>query len=210
MVADVGVAPTVTPPLPIGPPIKIESARCRSHHSMARSAECAGGAAPGKFATSKCNGLHYQNDGAVPRGWNRIGNPPLPMGVGHGRPRHIAVESLAGRWFPETEWTPGKPQVNRTSNPPRPTIEYSPCTGAAIEQDRLEPIIRAKAILGCCISSTCGVKSQVNTCSQRLFTIGSLDRHRVQRRRNSKRRKGWLRLLGQISHADKWICLGGC
>ena len=72
--------------------------------------------------------------------------PSVPMNVGHGRPRRVAVESLAGRWSAQTEWTPSKPRGNQTSGPPQPTIEYSPCTGAAIAQDRLEPIIRAKAI----------------------------------------------------------------
>ncbi len=72
--------------------------------------------------------------------------PSIPMGTGHGRPRRVAVESLAGKWSAETEWTPSKLQSNHTSGPPQPTIEYSPCTGAAIAQDRLEPIIRARAI----------------------------------------------------------------
>jgi 2-polyprenyl-6-methoxyphenol hydroxylase-like FAD-dependent oxidoreductase len=65
--------------------------------------------------------------------------PSVPMGPGQGRPRRVAVESLAGRWSGETEWTPGKPQGVQA-------IEYSPCTGAAIAQDRLEPILRARAI----------------------------------------------------------------
>ncbi len=72
--------------------------------------------------------------------------PSIPMGTGHGRPRRVAVESLGGKWSAETEWTPSKLQSNHTSGPPQPTIEYSPCTGAAIAQDRLEPIIRARAI----------------------------------------------------------------
>jgi 2-polyprenyl-6-methoxyphenol hydroxylase-like FAD-dependent oxidoreductase len=65
--------------------------------------------------------------------------PSVPMGPGQGRPRRVAVESLAGKWSGETEWTPGKPQGVQA-------IEYSPCTGAAIAQDRLEPILRARAI----------------------------------------------------------------
>lgn len=65
--------------------------------------------------------------------------PQVPLG--HGRPRRVAVESLAGQWHAELDWTPGKPQTSESS-----AIDYSPCTGAAIAQDRLEPIIRARAI----------------------------------------------------------------
>jgi putative polyketide hydroxylase len=63
--------------------------------------------------------------------------PEVPLG--HGRPRRVAVESLAGKWSKETAWSPDKPR----------TIEqdYSPCTGAAIAQDRLELILRARAAL---------------------------------------------------------------
>jgi putative polyketide hydroxylase len=71
--------------------------------------------------------------------------PSLPMALGHGRPRRVTVESLAGRWSAEAEWSPGKPQAVQADGPPGSRIEYSPCTGAAIAQDRLEPIIRAKA-----------------------------------------------------------------
>jgi putative polyketide hydroxylase len=72
--------------------------------------------------------------------------PSIPMSAGQGRPRRVAVESLAGAWAPETEWTPGKPQSSQTSDSPLSLTEYSPCTGAAIAQDRLEPILRDKAI----------------------------------------------------------------
>jgi putative polyketide hydroxylase len=70
--------------------------------------------------------------------------PEVPLG--HGRPRRIAVESLAGTWSTETDWSPGKPQTVKTNEPPRPKAGYSPCTGAAIAQDKLEPILRDKAI----------------------------------------------------------------
>jgi putative polyketide hydroxylase len=72
--------------------------------------------------------------------------PSMPMPLGHGRPRRVAVESLAGKWSAEKEWTPGKPQPPRPDDPPPPAIGYSPCAGTAIAQDRLEPILRAKAI----------------------------------------------------------------
>lgn len=70
--------------------------------------------------------------------------PQAPLG--HGRPRRVAVESLAGKWSAEVDWSPSKPQTAKSDGPPPPTIGYSPCTGAAIAQDRLEPIIRTKAI----------------------------------------------------------------
>jgi 2-polyprenyl-6-methoxyphenol hydroxylase-like FAD-dependent oxidoreductase len=58
----------------------------------------------------------------------------------------VAAESLAGKWFAETEWSAGQAKSAPSRSPPSPQIEYSPCTGAAIAQDRLEPILRAKAI----------------------------------------------------------------
>ena len=62
--------------------------------------------------------------------------PQVP--VGFQRPRRARVESLAGEWFEESPWTADNPEV--------PKIEYSPCTGAAIAQDRLEPLLREKAV----------------------------------------------------------------
>jgi putative polyketide hydroxylase len=47
------------------------------------------------------------------------------------------IESLAGNWYEETAWTPENRETKK--------IEYSPCTGAAIAQDRLEPILRDRA-----------------------------------------------------------------
>jgi len=70
--------------------------------------------------------------------------PEVPLG--HGRPRRVAVESLAGKWSAEAEWTPGKPQNGKPDGPPRSASSYSPCTGASIAQDKLEPILRDKAI----------------------------------------------------------------
>lgn len=54
------------------------------------------------------------------------------------RLRRVRADSLAGTWQAETAWTPGE-QAERTGT-------VSPCTGAAIAQDRLEPILRAAAI----------------------------------------------------------------
>lgn len=56
------------------------------------------------------------------------------------RPRRARVESLTGQWFEESEWTPG------SSPDSPPAIEHSPCGGTALAQDRLEPILREKAI----------------------------------------------------------------
>ena len=68
--------------------------------------------------------------------------PQIPPGFG--RPRRVKVESLAGKWAPgDIAWTPDVPDATLAGKPP---AEYSICTGAAIAQDRLEPIIRAKAM----------------------------------------------------------------
>jgi len=65
--------------------------------------------------------------------------PQIPLG--HGRPRRVAVESLAGRWSDEKPWTRGAPNAAHS-----PADASSPCTGAALAQDRLEPILRDKAL----------------------------------------------------------------
>ena len=66
--------------------------------------------------------------------------PQIPLG--HGRPRRVTVESLAGKWSTEVDWSP-EPSAGAQ---PRSQKSYSPCTGAAIPQDRLEAILRDKAI----------------------------------------------------------------
>jgi len=53
------------------------------------------------------------------------------------RLRRVRVESLAGAWHTESAWTPEAANT--------PEMERSPCSGAAIAQDRLEPILRARA-----------------------------------------------------------------
>ena len=62
--------------------------------------------------------------------------PEAPAGF---RLLRCKVESLAGKWFEESDWTP--PEKKQAA----PRMEYSPHTGAAIAQDRLEPILRDKA-----------------------------------------------------------------
>ncbi|MGA8117698.1 MAG: FAD-dependent monooxygenase, partial [Actinocatenispora sp.] len=66
--------------------------------------------------------------------------PPAPGRLGAGV-RRIRVESLAGEWGEEMHWSPQP----RPDQPPEPVIEYSPCGGIALAQDRLEPILRQKA-----------------------------------------------------------------
>ena len=65
--------------------------------------------------------------------------PESPPGF---RLRRCKIESLAGPWFDESDWTPEKHGAPRREVP---ASEYSPCAGAAIAQDRLEPILRDKA-----------------------------------------------------------------
>jgi 2-polyprenyl-6-methoxyphenol hydroxylase-like FAD-dependent oxidoreductase len=69
--------------------------------------------------------------------------PEVPSG--HGRPRRIQVESLAGKWHAESDWSPGQPRAERGA-PARGAEQGSPCIGTAIAQDRLEPILREQAI----------------------------------------------------------------
>lgn len=85
---------------------------------------------------------HPRATGFTPRTmelFNTVGiNEQIPQTPANFRLRRARVESLAGEWFEESEWTPGNEQL--------PVIEYSPYNGAAIAQDRLEPILRVKAI----------------------------------------------------------------
>ncbi|MBT2233934.1 FAD-dependent monooxygenase [Nonomuraea sp. NEAU-A123] len=66
--------------------------------------------------------------------------PPTPGRLGAGV-RRVRVESLAGEWFEELHWSPQP----RSDQPREPVIEYSPCGGIGLAQDRLEPILRQKA-----------------------------------------------------------------
>jgi putative polyketide hydroxylase len=69
--------------------------------------------------------------------------PEVPFG--HGRPRRVAVESLAGTWSAEADWTPDTAR-RAADEPAGSSAVYSPCTGAAIAQDRLEQILRDEAL----------------------------------------------------------------
>ena len=63
--------------------------------------------------------------------------PRVPPAPANFRLLRARIQSLAGDWYEQTEWTP-----ENTKDEKR---EYSPCLGAAIAQDRLEPILRDKA-----------------------------------------------------------------
>lgn len=76
----------------------------------------------------------------------------IPQVTSNFRLRRVQVESLAGKWFEETAWNgPAKSSIppTKTSNAPNAPLgqaEFSPCLGAAIAQDKIEPIILNKAI----------------------------------------------------------------
>jgi putative polyketide hydroxylase len=61
--------------------------------------------------------------------------PQMPADL---RLRRVKVETLAGKWQEETPWTPGQSDADKGV--------ASPCTGAAIAQDLLEPILRTAAL----------------------------------------------------------------
>jgi 2-polyprenyl-6-methoxyphenol hydroxylase-like FAD-dependent oxidoreductase len=61
--------------------------------------------------------------------------PQVPAGT---RLRRVTVESLCGAWISEEAWTPGEGSDRITG--------LSPCTGAAIAQDKLEPILREATV----------------------------------------------------------------
>ena len=62
----------------------------------------------------------------------------IPQIAADVRLRRAKVESLAGEWREETPWTPGENERDKGI--------ASPCTGAAIAQDLLEPILRTAAV----------------------------------------------------------------
>jgi putative polyketide hydroxylase len=66
-------------------------------------------------------------------------------GGGGGPPGRMRIESLAGEWFEESSWTPGKAQ-GRTAAQADSGIEYSPHGNAGLPQNKLEPILRDRAV----------------------------------------------------------------
>jgi putative polyketide hydroxylase len=61
----------------------------------------------------------------------------IPQVASDMRLRRVTVESLTGAWREATPWTPGEAESDKGV--------ASPCTGAAIAQDVLEPILRRAA-----------------------------------------------------------------
>ena len=62
----------------------------------------------------------------------------IPQADPGARLRRVQVETLFSDWVTESDWTPGE-RADRSA-------ALSPCTGAAIAQDKLERILRAAAI----------------------------------------------------------------
>lgn len=84
------------------------------------------------------------------------------------RLRRAKVTSLTGQMLAETPWTPG--QANN-----RPA-DLSPCTGAAIAQDKLEPILRQAALdLGADLRLGVEMLSFVQTENDVTVRLGPLD-----------------------------------
>lgn len=63
----------------------------------------------------------------------------IPEAPANFRLRRVRVSSLAGEPVEETSWTPPAPRAT-------PNAPLSPVRGAAIAQDRIEPILRARAL----------------------------------------------------------------
>lgn len=62
----------------------------------------------------------------------------IPQVSAGSRLRRVKADSLAGQWHAESSWTPGAETA--------PAAMDSPCRGAAIAQDKLEPILRTAAV----------------------------------------------------------------
>lgn len=62
----------------------------------------------------------------------------IPQALPGTRLRRVRADSLSGAWHDESAWTPGDQAERRGT--------ASPCTGAAMAQDQLEPILRAAAL----------------------------------------------------------------
>ncbi len=103
------------------------------------------GVSTGLVETHTGSHLHPRAIGYTPRTlelYRTVGLaiPEVPPGF---RLRRCRIESLAGTWFDPTEWTPPAKQAMPAPGPP--PAEFTRHTGAAIAQDRLEPLLRDKA-----------------------------------------------------------------
>lgn len=84
------------------------------------------------------------------------------------------VASLAGGWLDQSSWTPAAADATR--------VAYSPCTGASLAQDRMEPLLRDRAVeLGAdvrlgtelidCTQDVDGVTAQLKTRDGDAYTV---------------------------------------
>lgn len=99
--------------------------------------------------------------------------PEAPSG--HARPRRIQVESLAGKWFSETDWNPGQTRGAERALAARATEGYSPCAGVAIAQDRLEPILREQASA---LGADVRMNTELRSCEQQADGVVATLRQR--------------------------------
>ncbi|KAI9685038.1 MAG: hypothetical protein M1822_005430 [Bathelium mastoideum] len=67
-----------------------------------------------------------------------------PSNVVFNEIRRANIESLAGRWYEESEWTPQ--HVKKDEKSGDEGMEFSPTKGTAIAQDALEPILKERAV----------------------------------------------------------------
>ncbi|WYZ42066.1 hypothetical protein EsH8_V_000961 [Colletotrichum jinshuiense] len=110
--------------------------------------------------------LELLQGAGIPSSSLRAGPTSGGGGSGGGPPRRIKVTSLAGEWANEQHWSSnkgGKPEKGGPSGGPHPDKKpgagpgpggpttpggktYAPIMGTAIAQDRLEPILRQRAV----------------------------------------------------------------
>lgn len=103
----------------------------------------------------------------------------IPQADSHFKLRRARVHSLAGEWYESSDWTP-PPAAG--AEPALTAADFSPMRGAAIPQDKLEPILRRQALaLGFDLrqqtelldfeSLDTGVRARVREASGREYTI---------------------------------------
>lgn len=93
----------------------------------------------------RSSALHPRATGFYPRTLETFRSVDLDVSLSGAktgdRPRRRRVESLAGKWFDEQEWTPkkdGGPKKQESS-------DFSMYKAVGIAQDRLEPLLRQRA-----------------------------------------------------------------